>query len=104
MSCSTGQPERSGHRFNRSHDVMNAGAIRWIKEKAKDWLGSSTAPAGFALFPKDISAPPREWAERFFNVQRWSEMPRGGHFAALEEPQRLAEDICEFFRPLRRSM
>jgi len=59
---------------------------------------------GFALFPKDISSPPREWAERFFNVQRWTEMPSGGHFAALEEPKRLAEDIREFFRPLRRSM
>jgi len=43
-------------------------------------------------------------AKRFFNVQRWTEMPRGGHFAALEEPQRLAEDMREFFRPLRRSM
>ena len=96
--------ETIGSSFQPYHDVMNAGAVRWIKEKAKDWLGSSTTPAGFALFPKDISSPPREWAERFFNVQRWTEMPRGGHFAALEDPQHLAEDICEFFRPLRRSM
>ena len=41
------------------------------------------------------------WAERFFNVQRWTEMPRGGHFAALEEPDLLAGDLREFFRPLR---
>jgi hypothetical protein len=41
--------------------------------------------------------------ERFFDVRRWTEMPRGGHFAAMEEPRLLAEDIREFFRPLRRS-
>jgi hypothetical protein len=55
----------------------------------------------FAMFPKDISHPPREWAERFFNVQRWTEMPSGGHFAAIEESERLADDIRAFFRPLR---
>jgi pimeloyl-ACP methyl ester carboxylesterase len=50
---------------------------------------------------RDISKPPREWAERFFNVQRWTEMPRGGHFAAMEEPELLVNDIRAFFRPLR---
>jgi pimeloyl-ACP methyl ester carboxylesterase len=58
-------------------------------------------PAAFALFPKDISRPPREWAERFFNVQRWTEMPRGGHFAAMEEPELLVEDIRAWFRAFR---
>ena len=58
-------------------------------------------PAGVALFPKDISLPPREWAERSLRVQRWTEMPRGGHFAALEEPELLVEDIRAFFRPFR---
>ncbi len=59
------------------------------------------APCAVALFPKEISRPPREWAERSYNVQRWTEMHRGGHFAALEEPDLLAEDIRAFFRPLR---
>ena len=45
--------------------------------------------------------PPREWVERAYDVVRWTEMPRGGHFAAMEEPELLAEDIREFFRPLR---
>lgn len=58
-------------------------------------------PAGFALFPKDLIQAPREFAERSFNIQRWSEMPQGGHFAALEEPELLAEEIRAFFRPLR---
>ena len=59
------------------------------------------APSGMALFPQEIAKPPREWAERSYDVRRWTEMPRGGHFAALEEPQLLAEDVRAFFRPLR---
>lgn len=58
-------------------------------------------PTGFAIFPKDITPAPKEFAERFFNVQRWQEMPRGGHFAALEEPGLLVSELREFFRPLR---
>ena len=58
-------------------------------------------PTGFALFPKEIETPPREWAERTLHIQHWTQMPRGGHFAALEEPELLAEDIRAFFRPLR---
>jgi hypothetical protein len=55
--------------FQPYRDVMKAGALRWTMEAAKGWVGSSKTPAGFALFPKDISTPPREWAERFYNVQ-----------------------------------
>jgi pimeloyl-ACP methyl ester carboxylesterase len=58
-------------------------------------------PTGFAIFPKDLISPPRAWAERFFNVTHWTEMPRGGHFAALEEPELLVRDLRAFFRPLR---
>jgi pimeloyl-ACP methyl ester carboxylesterase len=58
-------------------------------------------PTAMAVFPKELSHPPREWGERSFNLQRWTEMPSGGHFAALEEPDLLAEDIRAFFRPLR---
>jgi microsomal epoxide hydrolase len=91
-----------GSSFMPYYDVMHAGAPRWILEKAKEWLGSSShVPAGFALFPRDIGHPPREWAKRFFNVQRWTELPRGGHFTAMEEPEALAEDLRAFFRPLR---
>ena len=58
-------------------------------------------PAGMALFPQEIAKPPREWAERSYDVRRWQEMPRGGHFAALEEPELLAHEIREFFRSFR---
>jgi pimeloyl-ACP methyl ester carboxylesterase len=57
-------------------------------------------PTGVAMYPKDFYFP-REWAERSYNVQRWTEVPTGGHFAAQEEPQLLVEDIRAFFRPLR---
>lgn len=61
-------------------------------------------PAGFAIFANEYvpaGSPPRELAERYFTVHRWTELPRGGHFAALEEPALLAAEIRAFFRPLR---
>jgi pimeloyl-ACP methyl ester carboxylesterase len=87
--------------FQPYHDIASAGALRWMQEAAKAWIGSGDTPAAFALFPADISSAPREWAQRFFNVQRWTTMPRGGHFAALEAPQDLARDLREFFRAFR---
>jgi pimeloyl-ACP methyl ester carboxylesterase len=87
-----------------------AGLAAWIVEKFRAWSDcGGDVESRFtkdellthALFPKDISQPPREWAQRFFNVQRWTEMPRGGHFAALEEPEKLAEDIRAWFRQFR---
>jgi pimeloyl-ACP methyl ester carboxylesterase len=58
-------------------------------------------PVGLALFPHDIGGvPPRSFAERTLHVTRWTEMPRGGHFAALEEPALFARDVIEFFESL----
>ena len=57
-------------------------------------------PCAVALFPADISAPPREWAERYYQVVRWTEMPSGGHFPAMEEPRLLARDLHAFFASL----
>lgn len=90
-----------GSSFQFYYDATNAGAITWTVEMIKKWTGSSKVPTGFASFPKDLLPPPREWAERFFNIQRWTEMPRGGHFAAWEQPELLVEDIRAFFRALR---
>lgn len=58
-------------------------------------------PCGIAVFPHDIGLPPRAWAERTSNVVHWTEMPRGGHFAPLEEPELYVEDLRAFFRPYR---
>lgn len=60
-------------------------------------------PTGVALFPADILPPPRDWAERKFRIERWTNLPRGGHFTAWEEPELWVEDIRAFFRPLRRN-
>lgn len=82
-------------------EYANASALTWIKEGIKNWVGRCKVPTAFALFPKDISSPPRAWAARFFDVQRWTEMSRGGHFAAMEEPQLLVEDLRAWFRQFR---
>ena len=69
----------------------------WAMEKDQ----KVPAPAGMAMFPQEISKPPREWGERSYDVRRWTEMHSGGHFAALEEPQLLAEEVRAFFRDFR---
>jgi pimeloyl-ACP methyl ester carboxylesterase len=59
-------------------------------------------PTGYTEFPKEILRPPRSFAERLYaNIQRWTVMEKGGHFAALEQPEALAREIRAFFRPLR---
>lgn len=58
-------------------------------------------PCAIARFRKEEPFPPREWVERGYNVQRWTDMPRGGHFAAAEEPELLVHDIRSFFRKFR---
>ena len=60
-------------------------------------------PTGYAEFPREIIRPPRSLAARTYSdIRRWSVMARGGHFAALEQPEALANEVSEFFRPLRR--
>jgi len=58
-------------------------------------------PTACAVFPKELLAwPPRSYAERLYNVTQWTEMPRGGHFAAMEQPELLIADIRKFVRSL----
>jgi microsomal epoxide hydrolase len=58
-------------------------------------------PTGCAMFPRDVRRIPRSWAERQYDVRRWTEMPSGGHFPGLEEPELLVAELRAFFRPLR---
>jgi pimeloyl-ACP methyl ester carboxylesterase len=58
-------------------------------------------PTAVAVFPYDIGLPIRSFAERESNIVRWSEFDRGGHFAALEVPDLLVDDIRAFFHSLR---
>ncbi len=61
-----------------------------------------TVPTAVACFPHEIIRVPRSWAARHFEIVRWTQMPSGGHFAAMEEPELLVEDVRAFFRGLRR--
>jgi pimeloyl-ACP methyl ester carboxylesterase len=58
-------------------------------------------PTGCALYPRELLRPPRVWAERAYNVVHWAEMPRGGHFAAFEQPELFSDDVRTFFRTVR---
>jgi microsomal epoxide hydrolase len=60
-------------------------------------------PMGYVEFPKEILRPPRSVAQRMYtDIRRWTKARKGGHFAALEQPQFLAQEVREFFRPFRR--
>jgi pimeloyl-ACP methyl ester carboxylesterase len=58
-------------------------------------------PTAAAVFPREIVRPPRRWAEHSYNITHWTEMPSGGHFAAMEEPGLLVDDVRTFFSTVR---
>jgi pimeloyl-ACP methyl ester carboxylesterase len=59
------------------------------------------APTGIAVFPNEVILQPRRWAERYYNLKRWTKMSRGGHFAPMEQPEEMVAELRAFFRPLR---
>ena len=65
--------------------------------------GTITVPTGYCQFPREMVRPPRALAARtFVDIRRWTVMPSGGHFAAMERPDALAAELREFFKPLRK--
>ena len=58
-------------------------------------------PTGVAAFPKEIGSPPRSWCEQTYNITHWTDMPRGGHFAAFEQPELFVDDVRTFFATVR---
>ncbi|WP_292518621.1 epoxide hydrolase family protein [Methanoculleus sp.] len=86
--------ETIGSSVRLYYENVHALPLDFLKERIE-------VPVGMAVFPKDFIPPPREWVERRLNVERWTEMPRGGHFTAMEEPDLFVRDIRGFFRPLR---
>ncbi len=88
-----------------SGGIASANRLYYENQRNPSHLAQSQrieVPCGVAIFAQDQSHPPREWAERSCNVTHWTEVPKGGHFAAMEEPELLAQDIREFFRTIRR--
>jgi epoxide hydrolase len=84
-----------------------AGSAVWIYRGNADEQGpvrgKIQVPTGIAAFPKEmpIFLPPRRFLERDFNLIHYTQMPRGGHFACLEQPQLFVEDVRAFFRKIR---
>ena len=78
-------------------ETIGSSFRHYVHANPPEAAGKPSMPAGFAIFPKDIVPAPRAWAERRFEVARWREMPRGGHYAAWEEPELLAEELRAFF-------
>jgi pimeloyl-ACP methyl ester carboxylesterase len=78
-------------------------SARLYNEAAASWgrVEPSTTSTGVAVFPHDISMSIRRFAEQNNNIVYWSEFDRGGHFAAMEEPDLLVGDVRTFFRSLR---
>lgn len=80
-----------------------ASAANMYYESRRENAGAAriTVPVGVAMFPKELARAPREWVEPRLNITHWTDMPHGGHFAALEQPALLLEDVRTFFRALR---
>jgi pimeloyl-ACP methyl ester carboxylesterase len=58
-------------------------------------------PTGIAAFPGEVLSAPRSWCEPVYNITHWTDMPRGGHFAAFEQPELFVDDVRAFFAAFR---
>ena len=85
--------------------TINASTRLYYETFRAGHLGTTDArvevPTAIAIFPKEIYRPPRVWCEGVYNVQQFTRMPSGGHFAAMEEPALLVDDLRTFFRQFR---
>lgn len=75
--------------------------LYWESQAAFTQGGRVELPTGVAAFPKEISCPPRSWCEASYNITHWTTMPRGGHFAAFEQPGLFVDDVRAFFATVR---
>jgi epoxide hydrolase len=76
-----------------------AQVAEWFSQAVTDTVD---VPTGCSIFPKEISRPSRRWAaRRYTDIRYWNEPPRGGHFAALEQPELFVHELRSFFRLVR---
>jgi hypothetical protein len=105
-------------RFSKD-DLLTTTMIYWVSEsyvssarfyweaKHNLWRPSHDrspvveAPTGVAIFPGELAIMPEKWIRSYYNIQQLTQMEAGGHFAPMEEPEALVEDVRSFFRPLR---
>jgi epoxide hydrolase len=109
MDCD-GHPENVLSRDELLDNVMmywatDAGAssarLYWESFNSFATAGRVELPTGIAVFPKEILRAPRSWCETNYHITRWTTMPRGGHFAAFEQPQLFVDDVRAFFTTVR---
>ena len=112
-SDSDGDPENCFTRDQLITNVMlywatqtSTSSVRlyWESRHSGAWAQPAqyvSVPTGVGRYPKEPLRWPRSWVERQYNVTHWHVMPRGGHFAAMEQPALFAEDLREFFRTVR---
>jgi len=85
--------------------AINSSFWPYYANRHGDWSVATgpriEVPTAYLAFPREIVRPPRSMAEQRLNIQRWTTMMSGGHFAALEQPEALAADIRAFFRSFR---
>ena len=84
-----------------TESMPSAVRLYYESRRAGRRRGRIEVPTAVAVFPGEIFFTPRKWAEARYNVVQWTEMPRGGHFAAMEEPELYVEDVRKFFGALR---
>jgi pimeloyl-ACP methyl ester carboxylesterase len=72
------------------YEVAKSGRVGFLGPKIE-------TPTGVARFPKELYKPPRAWVENHYNVTHWSALPKGGHFAAMEQPELFVADVRKFF-------
>jgi hypothetical protein len=82
--------------------IVESGSHRELLANSRPAFPTVAVPTGIAVFPKEIVPPVRRWCEQgYSDIGHWTEMPRGGRFAATEQPAVFVEDLRTFFRPLR---
>ncbi|TPG33811.1 epoxide hydrolase family protein [Mycolicibacterium hodleri] len=105
-----GHPENALSRDELLDNVMlywvtasgaSSARLYWESMAAFGSGGRVELPTGVASFPKEISRPPRAWCEANYNITHWTTMPRGGHFAAFEQPELWVDDVRAFFTTIR---
>jgi len=105
-----GHPENALSRDEMLDNVMlywatasatSSARLYWESFKGLVDGGPVQVPTGVASFPKEILQAPRSWCESRYNITHWTTMPRGGHFAAFEQPELFVEDVRAFFATVR---
>jgi pimeloyl-ACP methyl ester carboxylesterase len=81
--------------------AASSARMYWESFRVFGRSGRVEMPTGVAAFPKEILRAPRSWAESTYNITHWTTMPRGGHFAAFEQPELFVDDVRKFFATVR---